>query len=290
MLGGAPTICDKEWMRLKDLPPMGVIEYENMLKRNPQAGVFGSPLEGEADYYYYLARIPFVIGKESLPTPDQRQKWLHLATDKDHKAAKAALRRIGYLGVIDPQSPSYSWPRYIPVEKKAATRKDYLEAAKEAAELGDPEFAAVMMDTALNINAQLHCAPDDRAEPGSSSNWHRKCKPQEVTKLSETKKWALIAARAGHPGARATICAASRWSNNGNSAAMGFSEDPEEAFAWCFSTMLSACTNRDFEHSIAEMLEKGQGTKANKEASRNILRSIENRKSEKTIIFPQVTK
>ncbi|MDZ7863090.1 hypothetical protein [Acidovorax sp.] len=148
-----------------------------------------------------------------------------------------------------------------------------------------------MMDTALNINAQLHCAPDDRAEPGSSSNWHRKCKPQEVTKLSETKEGILVSRLAPvTSGARAMIRAASRWSNNGNSAAMGFSEDPEAVFCMVLFHHAICMHQSGLEHSIAEMLEKGQEQKANKEASRNILRSIENRKSEKTIIFPQVTK
>ena len=290
LLSGTPTICDHEWMRLKDLPPMGIAEYEKMLQRNPKFGFFGSPFEGEEDYYYYLARIPFVIGKEDVPSIEQRQNWLQLASEKGHKAAKAALLRINYLGVIDPQSPSYSWPKYISSKAKSINRMDYLSAAREAAEHGDPEFAAVMLDTALNINAQLHCAPEDRAESGSSSNWHRKCKTQEITYLSETKKWAMIAARAGHPGAKATICAATSGGNSRQALAMGFTKDADEAYPWCFSTMLSACTSRDFEHSVAEMLEKGHGTKASEEKYRSLIKAIESRRLEKMIVFPQVTK
>lgn len=254
----APSACDHEWERMKNLLPMSRVTFETWLKRSPAQGVYGSPSESEADYYYFLARVPFVIEDPALPTMQQREEWLQKAADKGHKAAKAALMRLRYLGVVRlEQRPQ--WPRYAEPEKRTATRQDYLKAAREAAEVGDPEFAAVMMDTAQNINRPLHCHADDTRKLDSTSDpmSYRKCDPQEVTQPSETHKWAGIAARGGNPDAKMLMC---RMSVYGTASNLGFAKDPATAFEWCVSTLTTPCLAGAYSGLVAEMYQEGKGT------------------------------
>ncbi|MDZ7863089.1 hypothetical protein [Acidovorax sp.] len=99
MLGGAPTICDKEWMRLKDLPPMGVIEYENMLKRNPQAGVFWIASRGRGRLLLLFSKNTICYRKGELANTRPASKVAGFGDlIRIIKEAKAALgKRIGYL-------------------------------------------------------------------------------------------------------------------------------------------------------------------------------------------------
>jgi hypothetical protein len=254
----APSACDHEWERMKSLLPMSRVTFEAWLKRSPAQGVLGSPSESEADYYYFLARVPFVIEDPALPTMQQREEWLQKAADKGHKAAKASLMRLRYMGVVRPEQRP-QWPRYAEPEKRTATRQDYLKAAREAAEAGDPEFAAVMMDTAQNINRPLHCHADDtqKLDPTSDPMFYRKCDPQEVTRPIETKKWAEIAARGGNPNAKEMLCRGMQvWPH----LTLGFTGSPEERFAWCFAAEHAACLSGAHHIRLDMFYERGIGT------------------------------
>lgn len=252
------SACDLEWERLKGLQPLSKAEFEHWLNRKPSLGIYGSPQEGEADYYYYLARIPFVIGAEHLPTIEQRDAWLQKAADTGHKAAKAALMRLRYLGVLDPARLRRGL-QPLPLEKPTATRQEYLQAAREAAEAGDPEFAAVMMDTAQNINRYMHCQPSDAATIDSNEDAGviGRCDPQTVTQPIETKRWAEVAARGGNPNAKVMLC-------NGRAAwphlSLGFTYNAEETFAWCFAAEHTACLANTHSIGLENLYEKGIGT------------------------------
>ena len=254
--------CDIEWDRIKSLPPLSKTEYAKWLARKPVKGIFGGAKEGEADYYYFMARIPFVIGQENTPSTEQRDEWLQKAADLGLKAAKAALMRLRYLGPEDAERlRSGGYPK--PLENPRATRTEYLQAAREAAEAGDPEFASVMMDTALNINRHMHCQDADTTKVDTSvtsDRNRRRCDPQDVTKEIEAKKWAEIAARGGNPEAKRLLC---RKTYFGTFPEQGFTGGPAEAFPWCFATMQTACMARDHVGLVAGMYERGVGTEKN---------------------------
>jgi len=254
----APSACDHEWERIKSILPMSRATFESWLKLSPARGVYGSPSEGEADYYYFLARVPYIIEAPELPTMQQRDEWLQKAADKGHKGAKAALMRLRYLGVVRlEQRPQ--WPRYAEPEKRTATRQDYLKAAREAAEAGDPEFAAVMMDTAQNINQPLHCHAEDTSKVDRQTDplYSRKCDPQSVTQPIETKKWAEIAARGGNPNAKEMLCRGMQvWPH----LALGFTYSAEERFAWCFAAEHTACLADHHGRNLEDMYEREIGT------------------------------
>lgn len=283
------SACDLEWERIKTLPPMSQSEFEQWLNRKPSQGIYGSPQEGEADYYYYLARIPFVIGAEQVPSIEQRDAWLQKAADAGHKAAKAALMRLRYLGVLDSDRMRFGL-QPLPLEKPKSTRQEYLQAVREAAEAGDPEFATVMMDTAQNINRYLHCQPSDT----ESIDWTKdgnaieKCDPQTVTTPIETKKWAEIAARGGNPNAKKLLC---RMTYFGTYPQLGFKQDFNEAFQWCTTTMQTACMADDHIGLVASMLEQGRGTIKNPDRASQ-LRKINPLPPIflKPIRFPQLTR
>lgn len=253
--------CDVEWDRIKSLPPLSKAEYEQWLARKPSLGVRGGGAQDrEADYYYFMARIPFVIGQENTPSVEQRDEWLQKATDLGHKAAKAALMRLRYMGPEDAERlRSGAYPK--PLDKPRATRTDYLLAAREAAEAGDPEFATVMMDTALNINRRMHCQDADTTKAAPDIN-RKHCDPQEVTKENETKKWAEIAARGGNPEAKRQLC---RKTYFGTFLEQGFTGGPAEAFPWCFATTQTACMAGDHAGLTSGMYERGVGTAKNLE-------------------------
>lgn len=248
--------CDVEWDRIKSLPPLSKVEYEKWLARNPSYGVRGGPQEGEADYYYFMARIPFVIGQENTPSVEQRDQWLQKAADLGHKAAKAALMRLRYLGPEDSERlRNGDYPK--PLENPRATRTEYLLAARESAEAGDPEFATVMMDTALNINRRMHCQDADTTKVDVPDINRKRCDPQEVTKESETKKWAEIAARGGNPNAKELLCVRTYF---GTFTEQGFTGGPAEAFPWCFATNQTACMASTNAGLVSGMYERGVGT------------------------------
>lgn len=252
--------CDVEWDRIKSLPPLSKTEYEKWLIRNPSYGVRGDPQEGEADYYYFMARIPFVIGQENTPSVEQRDQWLQKAAVLGHKAAKAALMRLRYLGPEDSERlRKGDYPK--PLENPRATRTEYLLAAREAAEAGDPEFATVMMDTALNINRRMHCQDADTTKAVPDIN-RKRCDPQEVTKESETKKWAEIAARGGNPNAKELLCTSRiAWPHKD----LGFTYNAEETFAWCFAAEHTACLMGASHLHLESLYERGVGTAKNLE-------------------------
>jgi len=212
-------------------------EYEQWLARKPSSGVLGLGQEGEADYYYLLARIPFVRESEGIPSIPQREEWLQRAVQLGHKSAKAALLRLRYLGQPDAERMRQGKPP-LPQENPKATREEYLKAARAAAEAGDPEFATVMMDTSQNINRYMHCQDTDAAKVDAAGRALGQCDPQGVTTASETKRWAEISARGGNPNAKNLLCKASFF---GTSPELGFRKDADEAFAWCFSSLQSAC-------------------------------------------------
>lgn len=252
--------CDVEWDRIKSLPPLSKTEYEHWLARKPSVGVLGgSAKDREADYYYFMARIPFVIGQENTPHVAQRDEWLQKAADLGLKAAKAALMRLRYLGPDDAERlRSGGYPKSL--ENPRATRTEYLLAAREAAEAGDPEFATVMMDTALNINRRMHCQDADTTKVDTSVNSdrnQRRCDPQEVTQEIESKKWAEIAARGGNPSAKGLLCVKTYF---GTFPEQGFTGGPAEAFPWCFATTQTACMARSNAGLVAGMYERGVGT------------------------------
>ena len=139
---------------------MAKADYEQVLSNPEKIGgvrlypdeiVFvnnGKPADARADLYYLLARIPFVIGAEKIPTTLQREDWLEKAAGLGHKAAKAALMRLRYKN------------NEIPADRRI-NRESYLKAALDAAEAGDPEFATVLMDTATDSNHAFHCRQED---------------------------------------------------------------------------------------------------------------------------------
>lgn len=252
--------CDVEWDRIKSLPPLSKKEYTQWLEKKPSGGIYGGgSKDGEADYYYFMARIPFVIGQENTPSVEQRDEWLQKAADMGHKAAKAALMRLRYLGPEDSERVrNGGYPK--PLENPGATRIEYLKAAREAAEAGDPEFAAVMMDTALNTNRRMHCQSADTTKVDTSVVSDRngqRCDPQDVTKEIEAKKWAEIAARGGHPEAKRQLC---RKTLYGTFPEQGFSGGAAEAFPWCFATTQTACMAGDHSGLVEDMYERGDGT------------------------------
>lgn len=231
------SLCDQEWQRIKGIPPMTKNEYEQWLARKPTSGVLGLGQEGEADYYYLLARIPFVRESDGTPSASQREEWLQKAAQLGHKSAKAALLRLRYLGQPDPDRMRQGKPP-LPHDTPKATREEYLKAVRAAAEAGDPEFATVMMDTAQNINGYMHCQDTDATKVDPAGRALGQCDSQGVTTATETKKWAEISARGGNPNAKNLLCKASYF---GTSPELGFRKDAEEAFAWCFSSLQSAC-------------------------------------------------
>ena len=251
--------CDVEWDRIKSLPPLSKAEYAEWLARKPSNGIFGGR-DGEADYYYFMARIPFVIGQESTPSVKQRDEWLQKAADLGLKAAKAALMRLRYLGPDDAERlRNGGYPK--PLESPRATRTEYLLAAREAAEAGDPEFATVMMDTALNINRRMHCQDADTTKVAPDIN-RKRCDPQDVTKEMETKKWAEIAARGGNPNAKELLCTSRvAWPHTD----LGFTYNAEEKFAWCFTAEHTACLMSAHNLHLETLYEEGVGTAKNQE-------------------------
>ncbi|PIF77516.1 hypothetical protein CLU95_4691 [Variovorax sp. 54] len=257
--------CDLEWERIKSLPPMRKDEYERTLRRKPSQ-VVEAPVEmREEDYYYYLARVPYVVGAEDQPSVAQRDEWLSKAAALGHKAANAALMRLRYLGLSDVQRQREG-KEPLPLEKPGATRKQYLEAAREAAEAGDPEFATVMMDTARNFNRYLHCQSSDAARVDVTKDGNRRrCDPQYVTAPIEAKKWAEIAARGGNPNAKDLLC---RGSQSGAFPELGFKKDASTAFAWCFSTLQSACIAGDRAGLVEDMYERGIGVEKSAEKAK----------------------
>ena len=236
-----PDTCDAEWDRIKSLPPIRKSLFDLMLvdMETERRGVQGGarPLYPRVDTLYLLARTPSIIGAEQVPTDKQRDDWLAEAAAMGHKAAKAALLRLRYLG---PQFP----------DRPRVTREEYLVAAREAAEAGDPEFATVMMDTARNINRIFHCR-DEESPIGSNG-----CAPQKVTKPIETRSWAEAAARGGNPGAKELLC---KMFHFGTYPEWGFYKNEQLAFQWCFAAAHNACTTADASLMLSTMYANGTG-------------------------------
>lgn len=239
-----PSTCDSEWDRIKSLPPIRKATFDLLLVdiENARRGMQGGarPLYDLVDTLYLLARTPSIIGAESIPTPQQRDDWLAEAARMGHKAAKAALLRQRYLG---PQFPS----------QLRATREDYLVAARDSAEAGDPEFATVMMDTARNINRLFHCRDED-------SNGGNGCRPQAVTKPLETRAWAEAAARGGNPAAKELLC---RMHYHGTYPEWGFQKNEQLAFQWCFAAAHNACATVGASLLLSSMYADGLGIAKN---------------------------
>lgn len=250
-----PDVCDREWDRIKGIAPMEKADYERALSTQGKLGgvrLFPNeivalntekPAEAMADLYYLLARVPFVIGAEQLPTAGQREDWLEKAGNLGHKAAKAALMRLRY------QSND------VPVERRVS-RETYLKAALEAAEAGDPEFATVLMDTARDTNHAFHCRQEDRDKSPTRNG----CNAQSVVKPMETRKWAEVAARGGNPHAKNLLCTMHYF---GTSPHWGAEKDDNLAFQWCFATHQTACSVSWNVGLLALMYERGQGTPKN---------------------------
>jgi hypothetical protein len=282
--------CDVEWDRIKSLPPLSKAEYAQWLARKPSSGIYGGVKEGEADYYYFMARIPFVIGLENTPSMEQRDAWLQKAADLGLKAAKAALMRLRYLGPEDAERlRNGGYPK--PLVNPRATRTEYLLAAREAAEAGDPEFATVMMDTAQNTNRRMHCQDADttKVDTTVATDGNRmRCDPQEVTKVIESKKWAEIAARGGNPNAKGLLCVKTYF---GTFPEQGFTGGPAEAFPWCFATTQTACMAGSNAGLLEGMYDLGKGTAKNPEKAAELRKRYPMPPSfPKTIIFPLITR
>ena len=280
--------CDVEWDRIKSLPPLSKTEYAQWLARPPSGGIYGGGVKDrEADYYYFMARIPFVIGQENTPSVEQRDEWLQKATDLGHKAAKAALMRLRYLGPEDSERlRTGGYPK--PLENPGATRAEYLRAAREAAEAGDPEFATVMMDTALNINRRLHCQDADTTKVDVPDINRKRCDPQDVTKEIETKKWAEIAARGGNPNAKGLLCVKTYY---GTFPEQGFTGGPAEAFPWCFAATQTACMAGNYSGIVAGMYERGIGTEKSLEKGAVLRKLYPNPATlHKQTLFPLTTR
>lgn len=284
-----PSACDHEWERIKSISPMSKTEYADWLKRSPAKGIYGSALESEADYYYFLARVPSVIGIDNVPSMEQREDWLQKAANQGHKAAKAALMRLRYLGFLPVEQRS-RWMDYVAPLKVTATRTDYLKAAREAAEAGDPEFATVMMDTAQNINRNLHCHANDtkKIDPSKDAHYYQKCDPQDVTQPIETKKWAEVAARGGNPNAKVILCKGrAAWPQLD----LGFSDNAQDRFAWCFAAENTACLAGAHHIGLEDMYERGIGTPKNPEKA-EYYRKLHPRpiNAHKLLVFPLLTR
>lgn len=239
-----PSTCDSEWDQIKSLPPIRKPLFELMLVdiENERRGIQGGPTprHPRVDALYLLARTPSIIGAEPMPTPQQRDEWLAEAAGIGHKAAKAALLRLRYFG---PQYPN----------QNRATREEYLVAARDAAEAGDPEFATVMMDTSRNINRIFHCRWED-------SNGRNGCGPQTVTKPIETRVWAEAAARGGNPEAKNLLCTMHYF---GTFPAWGAHKNGQLAFQWCFAAAHNACTRADASLLLSSMYAEGFGVAKN---------------------------
>jgi hypothetical protein len=247
----SPSACDREWERIKSLPPLAKSDFDAWLAMPEPKQISG--LRG-ADMYYYLARIPHAAGADHLPTMQQRDEWLSLAAATGHKAAKAALMRLRYLGVID-----FDWLSrgggVKPLERPTATRAAFLAAAREAAEAGDPEFASVMMDTARDANAFMHCARVDRLKAVRDKG----CDPQTVTQRIEVRKWAEIAAQGGNPVAKELMCEGHLMSSQGTSTELGFphSGSDGQSALWCFTAFTSPCSSARHADIARRIYEKG---------------------------------
>jgi hypothetical protein len=257
----APGGCDVVWERIKSVLPMPKARYEQWLKAPVPQTLWGPSSSvdqlDDADMHYYMARVPFVVGIEGAPSLEQRDEWLQKAAGAGHKAAKAALMRLRYLGPIDMEwLISGQGPK--PLVDPRATRVQYLQAAREAAEAGDPEFASVMMDTARNIKGYLHCQNADKDNKSDHS-----CKPQEVTQPIETRKWAEIAGMGGNPNSMKLMCDGYSY---GTPAKWGFEQNDDKAFPWCFALETTVCRG---SHRLLEgMYEIGKGTPRDAEAAR----------------------
>lgn len=246
----SPTSCDREWERIKSLPPLAKSEFDAWQGMAEPKQIKGLRA---ADMYYYVARVPHVVGAEQLPTLQQRDEWLSLAAASGHMAAKAALMRLRYLGVIDFDGLTRGLAMRSP-EKASATRAEFLAAARKAAEAGDPEFASVMMDTARDENAFLHCARADRLQATRYSG----CDPQTVTHRAEARKWAEIAARGGNPVAKELMCKWHLMSSQGTSADLGFFASPRGEHAlWCFAAFTSPCSTTRHVDVVESLLKNG---------------------------------
>lgn len=230
----SPDICDLEWDRIKGLPPISKGEFERILANPEKAGtvrlsegVTAPARMSAADVFYYLARVPFVIGIEDIPTSLQREAWLDKAATMGHKAAKAALMHRRYLS------------REIPQERRV-DRSVFLTAAVDAGGAGDPEFATILMDTARDYNGGWNCRTEDRSSrtPPNSNG----CNAQSVVRQIETRKWAEIAARGGNPNAKLLMC---RMHVYGTYPQWGFEKNEKAALSWCFASALSACSASD---------------------------------------------
>jgi hypothetical protein len=248
-----PGGCDVVWERIKSVLPMPKARYEQWLKAPVPQTLWGpgatANLLDDADMHYYMARVPFVFGIEGAPSLEQRDEWLQKATGAGHKAAKAALMRLRYLGPIDMEWLNRGQgPR--PLANARATRAEYLQAARAAAEVGDPEFASVMMDTARNIKGYLHCQNADKDNKSDHS-----CKPQDVTQPIETRQWAEIAGMGGDPNAMRLLCVGHY---SGTLSKWGFQQSDDKAFPWCFAEETTVCRT---SHLLLEgMYEAGKGT------------------------------
>ncbi len=247
-----PDVCDREWDRIKGIPPMQKPELDRILRAPDKVEAvvlytgeaipinIHKPSQGLADLYYLLARLPFVIGAEELPTEAQRDEWLDKAASLGHVSAKAALLRLRYLSKDT-------------ATDKRPTRKEYLLAALDAGQAGDPEFAAVLMDTAQDRNAPFHCRPEDRNKSPTANG----CNAQDVVKPIETRKWAEAAALGGHPHAKNLLCTMHFF---GTYPQLGFEKDEKLAFQWCWATHQTACSVSWNVGLLSSMYENGKGT------------------------------
>lgn len=246
-----PDDCDIEWDRIKGIGPVAKANFERAaadpekarsltIYPNVTIALDTARPEGLASMYYLLARIPFVIGAEELPTTEQREDWFDKAAKLGHLSAQAALMRLRYRNSD------------IPAERRV-DRETFLKAARIAAEAGDPEFAAVMMDTARDINAMFHCGRDDVDKSPTRNG----CNPQSVVKPIETRQWAEVAARGGNPHAKNLLC---DMYNFGSSTHLGAEKDANLAFQWCFATYHTACSTTWQVGILSGMYERGLGT------------------------------
>lgn len=218
--------CDLEWERLKSLPPISKETWDDLvvgLRLDATGKPVGRAIYRGVDIYYYLARVPFVVGLENTPSATQREDWLRKAAALGHKAAKATLLRQQYL---DKGSLALG---------DRPTREQALLATLEAAEAGDPEFATILMDTARNVNGGWLCRPEDRTNAKAGG-----CNPQSVVKPIETRKWAEKAALGGNSNAKLLLC---RHHVHGTYPDLGFYKNDALAIQWCFATAHSACAS-----------------------------------------------
>lgn len=232
--------CDLEWERLKSLPPISKETWEDLvtgLRLDATGKPVGRALYPGVDIYYYLARVPFVIGLENTPSAMQREDWLRKAAALGHKAAKATLLRQQYL---DKGNLALA---------DRPTREQVLLASLEAAEAGDPEFATILMDTARNFNGGWLCRPEDRTNAKAGG-----CNPQSVVKPIETKKWAEKAALGGNSNAKLLLC---RYHTHGTYPDLGFDKNDALAIQWCFATAHSACSSGSGASLLVRLYQNG---------------------------------